>query len=548
VGRIPCFIASALILSFASSANSATYTLSQQGILALDITETDSLAGDGVSVIRTPVANGVEYLVTFTSNAGFVAGTWSYPHGGRHMLTGLPLVNGDSLALKYTLLSSTSSSGTLRVGPAIDYVENGCSCFSIAKDARLGGGAGTSVTATVATNHTGQTTYVGSFLFVLDAVDRSTWPATGGQIRVLVSAVPGVTVLGPPALPLYVSSTELRYQHAGSAVTRPQTVQLTGNSSAVTWCVTTNEPWIAIANACGTGSGSFTVSVNPAGLTGTHTGELVVTATGYTDIQVIQVIASQVPKAVAPYGTMDTPIEGAAVQGAIGVTGWALDDIEVVRVRIFRDPVGTELPNDPNGVFIGDAVFTEGVRPDVAGRYSTHPLRTRSGWGLQVLTNMLPQSAGHGPRGNGTYTFRAVASDAEGNSTTLGERNVTVNNTSATKPFGTIDTPAPGATISGSYFVVFGWALTPGTAKIPENGSTIMVYIDGRAVGRPIYNQKRQDIMDLFPGYTNTEGAVGYYILDSRALSNGMHNIAWSVTDTQGHTEGIGSRYFFVHN
>jgi len=31
-------------------------------------------------------------------------------------------------------------------------------------------------------------------------------------------------------------------------------------------------------------------------------------------------------------------------------------------------------------------------------------------------------------------------------------------------------------------------------------------------------------------------------------LANGIHNIAWSVTDDQGHVDGIGSRFFWVLN
>ena len=36
--------------------------------------------------------------------------------------------------------------------------------------------------------------------------------------------------------------------------------------------------------------------------------------------------------------------------------------------------------------------------------------------------------------------------------------------------------------------------------------------------------------------------------MDTTALANGMHTIAWTVTDNQGSTEGIGSRYFRVSN
>jgi hypothetical protein len=242
-----------------------------------------------------------------------------------------------------------------------------------------------------------------------------------------------------------------------------------------------------------------------------------------------------------PIGLIDTPSEGASnLTGAIAVGGWALDDNSVARVEIWRDAVSGEA--SPNGrVFIGNAVFVEGARPDVAVAYPAYPSNTRGGWGLQILTNMLPGG------GNGLYTLHAVAVDHLGNSNTLGSRTISCANAAAIKPFGTIDTPAAGATVAGTY-VVFGWALTPQPASIPKDGSSIWVYVDGKRVGQPVFNQFRPDVSGLFPGYQNSAGPVGYYYLDTKKLTNGMHSIEWSVTDNQGRVDGLGSRYFFVQN
>jgi hypothetical protein len=159
-----------------------------------------------------------------------------------------------------------------------------------------------------------------------------------------------------------------------------------------------------------------------------------------------------------------------------------------------------------------------------------------------LLTNMLPG------QGNGTFTLHAWAVDAEGHETLLGSKTITCANTAAAKPFGAIDTPAQGATVSGAAYAHYGWALTPQPASIPTNGSTIWVYVDGVPVGHPTYNLYRADIAGLFPGYANSGGAVGHYVIDTTKLANGLHTIAWSVTDSQGRTEGIGSRYFWVFN
>jgi len=123
-----------------------------------------------------------------------------------------------------------------------------------------------------------------------------------------------------------------------------------------------------------------------------------------------------------------------------------------------------------------------------------------------------------------------------------------VDNAHAAKPFGTLDTPGQGGTISGTDSVNFGWALTPQPAIIPIDGSTITVMIDGVALGHPICNQLRPDIANLFPGYANSAGAVGFFHINTTTLANGVHTISWNGFDNQARGEGLGSRYFNVLN
>ena len=52
----------------------------------------------------------------------------------------------------------------------------------------------------------------------------------------------------------------------------------------------------------------------------------------------------------------------------------------------------------------------------------------------------------------------------------------------------------------------------------------------------------------MFPNRNNSNGAVGFRIIDTTLLENGVHTISWVVTDDQGVTEGIGSRFFTVSN
>ena len=81
-----------------------------------------------------------------------------------------------------------------------------------------------------------------------------------------------------------------------------------------------------------------------------------------------------------PFGSFDTPAGDATVlAGSIAVTGWTLDNIGVQRVELWRDlqpgettPPFASTPSDPrNGkVFIANATFVDGARPDVEGALS----------------------------------------------------------------------------------------------------------------------------------------------------------------------------------
>lgn len=248
-----------------------------------------------------------------------------------------------------------------------------------------------------------------------------------------------------------------------------------------------------------------------------------------------------------PFGSFDTPSAPVStnVSGSVAFTGWALSSVGISSVDIWREPnpgEGTAL------VSIGTASIVPGSRTDIVALYPNYPNNDSAGWGYLILTNELPSNNGNTGVGNGTYRIHAIAHDIDGNSTDLGVKTIVVDNQDATTPFGTIDTPAQGGTVSGSTYVNFGWALTPPGKMIPIDGSTIWVYIDNVAVGHPVYDNYRVDIATLFPNYANALGAVGYYYIDTIKLANGLHTISWSVTDNQGAANGIGSRFFNVQN
>jgi hypothetical protein len=244
---------------------------------------------------------------------------------------------------------------------------------------------------------------------------------------------------------------------------------------------------------------------------------------------------------VPPFGSFDTPAEGSTVSGSIAVTGWALDNATVTKVSIFRDanagdPAGAVVNNR---VFVGDASFVSGARPDIEAAYSAYPNAKRAGWGYLMLTRGLIWD------GKGPFRLYAVAFDVEGNQTTLGSKTITVNNATATKPFGSIDTPASGATISGNYPNT-GWVLVPGTGvTIPASG--VQVYIDTTLVPGTPSTSARADISAGFPGFDTSQAGRGLFI-DTTKFTNGTHTIGWLVTASNGQADGIGSRFIQISN
>jgi hypothetical protein len=78
------------------------------------------------------------------------------------------------------------------------------------------------------------------------------------------------------------------------------------------------------------------------------------------------------------------------------------------------------------------------------------PNQYGAGWGYSMLTNFLPNTDGTPGLGNGTYKLHAIATNTFGNQVDLGTRTITVDNAHAKKPYGTIDTPGQGSSISGS--------------------------------------------------------------------------------------------------
>jgi hypothetical protein len=354
----------------------------------------------------------------------------------------------------------------------------------------------------------------------------------------------------PPSLQFGVLFTD-----AGPTAPEPQTIRLAVHRNDIAWTAQASQPWASVTPSSGVGSAIVTVRIDPTHIDrpgdsprGTVTFSLA-DGSGWSDTVDLLVVRGFSGMTQSPFGSVDTPLpDRTGVTGAIPITGWALDDVEVMEVTICRAAVaGESVPVDPKcggtaKIYVGNGIFIEGARPDVQATYPDAPRSNAAGWGFMLLTNTLPN------RGNGTFVFSIYARDREGRVTLLGTRAMTCDNAHASLPFGTIDTPLQGATIAGSSYVNFGWALTQNPKSIPIDGSTLMVYVDGVPIGNPSYNHHRPDIAAIFPGLANSNGAIGFKIIDTTTLANGLHTIAWTASDSAGAIAGLGSRYFRVLN
>lgn len=265
-----------------------------------------------------------------------------------------------------------------------------------------------------------------------------------------------------------------------------------------TWTATANQPWIAVVGGgdSGTGFGHFSVGVTPpAGVVlaaGTIHGSITLSASNFElpDTVTLPVVVSVRPEEAnaPPFGAFDTPVDGAmGLAGSVAVSGWALDDVAISRVDVYCNCLETvDRPRfacvspasaEPaNWVFLGRAALIAGARPDVEARFPDYPLANRAGWGLLVLTNVLPHQANSTPvGGQGTFTLTAYAEGAGGARVGLGSKTVRLDNDHATTPFGAMDTPIQGATVpesiapfnNPSAYPNFGWVLT----RIPDPAS-----------------------------------------------------------------------------
>ena len=221
------------------------------------------------------------------------------------------------------------------------------------------------------------------------------------------------------------------------------------------------------------------------------------------------------------------------------------------RSQLWRDlqPGETTPPfagaaSDPrNGkVFIANATFVDGARPDVEALYPTTPVAYRAGWGYLMLTWGLWN------QGNGTYKLYAFAFDQENN--IVDDRHQDHRSSATTRRPSRSGRSTRRRSAATRRRPNFGWGLTPkvngaATCKIQPSG--VQVSIDSGPLQPVVSTATRGPTSPgRFPGFSNTAAAGGHFIFDWSTLTNGAHTIGWLITDDCNRADGVGSRFFNV--
>ncbi|MCJ7514231.1 MAG: Ig-like domain-containing protein [Anaerolineales bacterium] len=99
-------------------------------------------------------------------------------------------------------------------------------------------------------------------------------------------------------------------------------------------------------------------------------------------------------------------------------------------------------------------------------------------------------------------------------------------------PFGTIDAPSQGGTVSG-VATLDGWA-------IDDLGvATIRFTVDGESHGAATYGGQREDVARDYPGLPGSPYFGFWLHLDTRTLPNGTHTLELVAEDTSGNTSQL---------
>ena len=378
----------------------------------------------------------------------------------------------------------------------------------------------------VATDNAGNTDGIGSRFFTIENTNSPAANPSTNEIKV-----------GAPANGAELKPSQIYTTNDTKAVgPYNQYFHITNKGAGVLeWQVETENEWIKLEPTSGTGPGWVQVMIDPSGMVaGVHSGFIKISEINQASPpEYVTVELSVLDVTEPPFGEFVYPALDNVVSGTVNFSGWALDDIGISSIKIFRK-------NGDENVLVGDAVTVEGARADVQAFYSHYPFADRAGWSYTLDTHDFE---------NGEYTFFAEVTDYEGNVTQLDGESFKIDNSLALLPFGDIDSPTEGQIISGDNAEVTGWVLTELPNQIATDGSTIFVYLNGEFIGKPVYNIYHEGAASKYPGYANAAGAGFSFYLDTTTYPDGVYTLNLMVLDNAGNTnKKIGARSVKIIN
>lgn len=124
----------------------------------------------------------------------------------------------------------------------------------------------------------------------------------------------------------------------------------------------------------------------------------------------------------SPIGYIDVPgVESLVANNAVEFSGWALDKASIEKVTVEREPhLGEDVGpvNERGLVFLAEAVFQNGARPDVCRAYPDYPNLHRMCWSFQLRREIISHDTSF------KITLHAIAHNAFGLTTDLGRREI----------------------------------------------------------------------------------------------------------------------------
>ena len=217
-----------------------------------------------------------------------------------------------------------------------------------------------------------------------------------------------------------------------------------------------------------------------------------------------------------PKGAIEAPAAGAELSGTAVVKGFAYgDDFLVNRVDVLIDGV-----NYPLAIY-------GAPRPDICAPLAgptTPPNCPNVGWTLTLNTR-----TGTPPLPDGPHSMQLRVLDQTGRYTLVGDPlPFTVKNGPQTFPTGAITSVQPSDRLSG-IVPISGYAYSPVGRVV-----SVLVLVDGGAVGIAQYGQPRPDDCAALPSVSACPNIGFNFNFDSRTLDNGPHVIGVRITNDSG--------------